>query len=209
MRSVSINLYQYDELPTDQAKEAAKDWLRNLIYTDSCDWENVIEDAVAVAKILGIEMNTYTVMTVGGKSRQAACVWFAMNEGAVFDASYLYAKGSAKAIRDYAPQDTTLHAIADTLETVQKRNFYQLGAVIDSHHLRLSVNVKNDADVSRTVSWGDERTVVEAMRDFANWIFKQVNDDYAYQMSDEAIVEQITANEYEFYESGERATLNH
>lgn len=42
------------------------------------------------------------------------------------------------------------------------------------------------------------------MRDFADWIYERLSDEYDYQTSDSAVEETIRANEYEFDEDGER-----
>ena len=41
------------------------------------------------------------------------------------------------------------------------------------------------------------------MRDFADWIYKGIEEDYDYQTSDEAINESLSNGEYEFDEEGE------
>lgn len=45
----------------------------------------------------------------------------------------------------------------------------------------------------------------QLMRDFADWMYRQLEAEYEYRMSDEQVDDTITANEYEFTESGERA----
>lgn len=47
--------------------------------------------------------------------------------------------------------------------------------------------------------------LIEALTDFNSWIFKSLEKEYEYLMSDESVDESIKANEYEFTEDGERA----
>jgi hypothetical protein len=87
-------------------------------------------------------------MTTGG-TRSKPCIWFSgfwsQGEGACFEGYWSHAKGAVARIRDYAPQDATLHSIADRLKAIQRRNFYQLAAEISRrghyyharrHHVR-------------------------------------------------------------------------
>ena len=43
------------------------------------------------------------------------------------------------------------------------------------------------------------------MRDFASWIFKQLEDEYNYQTSDEHIDQQMRDMEYNFTAEGRRS----
>ena len=51
---------------------------------------------------------------------------------------------------NYAPQDATLHGIADRLQTIERRNFYQLCAEAShrgcyAHEYTMSVDVTRDS----------------------------------------------------------------
>jgi hypothetical protein len=47
-----------------------------------------------------------------------------------------------------------------------------------------------------------EEELTEALRDFNRWIFKSLEKEYEYLMSDEQVDESIKANEYEFTKEG-------
>jgi hypothetical protein len=52
---------------------------------------------------------------------------------ALLGALIRYTDGSPKPparFRDYAPKDAALHSIADRLQAIQRRNFYQLAAEV-------------------------------------------------------------------------------
>jgi hypothetical protein len=49
-----------------------------------------------------------------------------------------------------------------------------------------------------------EAIVIEALRDLARWLYRQLERDYEYQSSDERIDEAIAANAYTFTETGRR-----
>ncbi len=87
---------------------------------------------------------------------------------------------------------------------VQARNFYQLIASMGTRRDHQTVDV--DRYDGLTMTEDAEDIVSELMRDFADWIYRQLLAEFDYQSSDEAIDETIEANEYEFTENGE---INH
>ena len=205
MRTTAHKLFKYEELD-DTAKDKAKDWYRQFVFADSCDWEFVFEGAVQAANILGIDIDHRR------GSREPAIYFsgfWSQGDGACFEGSYRYAKGATKKIREYAPQDTELHRIADELQDIQRRNFYKLYASIEHrgryyHSSCTSVSVEHKADPYRDI--GDtEDDITQLMRDFADWIYGQLEKEYEDQCSDNVVEESIIANEYEFYGDGRRA----
>ena len=212
MRVIETKVLKYDEL-SDHAKETAREWYSSCVFEDSCNWEFVYEDAAQVAEILGIEIEPRYVPLMNGKSRKTPTIYFSgfgsQGDGACFEGTYRYAKGAPKKIREYAPQDKELHRIADALQEVQKQHFYHLTASMkhSGHYYHsgcMSVGVEHNEDPYRDI--GDaEDDVRQLMRDFADWIYARLEEEYYYQTSDEVVEEVIRANEYEFYENGERA----
>ena len=65
----------------------------------------------------------------------------------------------------------------------------------------MEVNVSHGDDSWRDVGPAGE-TIEQAMRDFADWIYRQLESAYDDAMSDESADESILANEYEFDETG-------
>lgn len=201
MREVTTKVYQYSEL-SDSAKERARDWYRSI--PDDFYSESVIEDAMNIAAILGIEIATRG-------ARQEPCVYWSgfssQGDGACFEGWYSYKKGSAKAIRAYAPQDKTLHHIADELQAWQRVNFYRLQAKMQHrghyyHSGCVTVDVHDCEFEWRAVP---EEGIRDLMRQFADWIYCRLEKEYEYQTSDESVDESIEANEYEFTAEGKPA----
>lgn len=201
-------LYQFDELSGD-AKECVRDWYRGLIESDELadcnDWQ-------AIAAILGIEFDTRPIEMTNGKTRREPKIWWSgfssQGDGASWEGWYSYSKGASARIRQYAPQYKRLHAIADTLQAVQRRNFYRLQATVTQsgryvHEMTMRFDVSRTDDID--VSESDEETLCEALRDFARWIYRQLEAQWDYLNSDESVDESIRANEYEFTELGEIA----
>ena len=204
MRVIEKEIFKYEELD-DRAKDKAKDWYRQFVFNDSCDWEFLFDGAVQAAEILGIDIDTRR------GSREHAIYFsgfWSQGDGACFEGSYRYAKGATKKIREYAPQDKELHRIADELQDIQRRNFYKLHATMRhhgyySHSGCMSVSVEHEDDPYRDI--GDaEDDITQLMRDFADWIYDQLENEYEYQCSDNVVEASIIDNEYEFDEYGDR-----
>ncbi len=202
---------KYDELD-DKGKERAREWLRSLTFSDSSDWDHVYEDANTVAALFGLEINQREYKTMGGGKGYEPTIYFSgfscQGDGACFEGSYSYKKGALKAVKEHAPADTKLHAIVKGLQDVQRRNFYRLTASTKqsghySHSGCMRVEVEDSENSYRNLG-EDEGLIIQLMRDFADWIYKQLEAEHDYQMSDEQIEQTIEANEYDFLEDGQR-----
>jgi len=196
MRTITSTVYLFSEL-SETAKEVARDWFRQTVFSDPCDWEHVYEDAIECGQLLGIDI---TKIYYSGFSSQG--------DGACFIGSYKYQKGAVTAIKAHAPQDTKLHQIAYGLQSVQKRHFYQLKAsCTHSGHYQHSgcmhVDVSKDTEVYN--DYGEDE-ITQLLRDFADWIYiyTLLETEYDYQMSDESVDKNIIANAYEFTVGGKR-----
>ena len=208
---ICTTVYQFPEL-SDAAKDKARSWYRELGPHDDW-WDAVYDDFEQVCEILCIRLKTTPVRLMGGGTRQKPCIWFSgfwsQGDGASLEGYLSHAKGAPARIRDYAPQDATLHSIADRLQAIQRRNFYQLAAEI-SHRVRycheytMSVDVTRDSPTWQPPTEDAEETVLEAVRDLARWLYRQLQDEYDHLTSDEALEDGIIANEYTFTETGRR-----
>ncbi len=210
MITKTITLYQFNEL-SDTAKEKARDWWKECESQDFGSFGDVPDEVVeTAAKLLGIEFKTRPVKLMGGKTRYESCIWWQLDgqgSGASFEATYSYVKGSAKAIAKEFPTNVELNRIARELTDLQKQYAYGITATIETsgrevHKYAMTVDVngrngsalpENDADAFR-----------ELMRDFADWIWAGINDEYNYRMSDRNVDETIMADEYTFTEDGSR-----
>ena len=210
-RIVETTVYTIDEL-SDAAKEAARAW-----YREACldyEWYDfVYEDFETICGILGVTLRTSPVRLYGGGTRDKLQVYFAgfahQGDGASFEGSYAHAKGAAKAVRAHAPEDTELHRIADDLQALQRRNFFQLRATIRQrgrycHEYTMAIEVERDGPTWQPPTDGAEDTVIEAMRDLARWLYRQLRAEYENLTCDAAIDETVSANCWTFTAGGER-----
>ena len=121
--TLSKTVYKFDEL-NDSAKENARQWFRESSAGDD-DTSCTYEDAATCGDILGIDLRTRSVKLMGGGTRLEPCIYYSgfssQGDGACFEGSYAYAKGSTKKIREHAPQEAELHRIADTALALHER----------------------------------------------------------------------------------------
>lgn len=208
---IETTVYRLEEL-SDAAREEARTWYREGGF--DYDWyDAVYEDFQRIAEILGLRLKTRPVRLMGGGTRQEPCIWFrgfwSQGDGACFETWYSYRKGAPRRIRDYAPQDVELHRIADALQSVQRRNFYQLHAEAAHrghycHEYCMTISVRRDSPTCQDMTVDAEEAVIEALRDLARWLYRQLEREYDYLTSDEVVDETISANEYTFTETGRR-----
>lgn len=195
-----VDLLTFDKL-SDAAKERARAWWRGL--GGDFDGSDQFEDFANVAAILGIEFAERPC----GQLRNVPAIYFSgfwsQGDGASFEGTYSYRKGCKREIREYAPQDTRLHQIADSLVLVQRRHFYGLSAKItQSGHYSHEYTMA--ADIERHGEEYESEELLECFRDFARWMYHQLESEYEYRTSDEQVDETILANEYTFLPDGVR-----
>jgi len=208
---IETTVYRLDEL-AGAAKEKARAWYREGAF--DYDWfESVYDDFERICAIIGIRLDTHPVRLFGGGTRQKPCIWFSgfwsQGDGACFEGHYSHMKGASRHIRDYAPKDIELHRVADALEAIQRRNFYQLHAAVTHfgrycHEYSMSISVERDSPNGQDMTADAEDAVTEALRGLARWLYRQLEREYEYLASDEAVDEAISTNDYTFTETGHR-----
>ncbi len=208
---IETTVYGFEEL-SDAAKDAARAWYREGGF--DYDWyDAVYEDFQRIAKIVGLDLKTRSVRLMDGGTRHDPRIWFtgfwSQGDGACFETKYSYRKGASIRIRDYAPQDVELHRIADALGAIQRRNFYQLCAEATHrgryyHEYSMAISVTRGSPTGQDMTGDAEVSVIEALRDLARWLYRQLEREYGYLSSDEVVDEAIAANGYTFTEAGRR-----
>ena len=210
-RIVETTVYELGEL-SRSARKRARAW-----YRESCldwDWhEYIYEDFETVCELLGVTLRTCAVRLMGGGTRETPRVFFrgfhSQGDGASFEGVYRYAPSACAAIRAYAPKDTELHAIADALADIQRRNFYQLVGDIRQrgpycHEYTMAIDVERDSPMGQDATDDAREAIVEALRDLARWLYRQLEREYRYLSSDEVVDETILTNDFSFTADGLR-----
>lgn len=201
----------FDEL-SERAKERAREHVRGGNQNHDW-WEYIYEDADKCATILGIRISTRTSPLSHGGSREDLNLFFSgfgrQGSGACWLGIYNFAPDACKAIREHAPQDAELHRIADELYLLQVTFKLTLGTYLaasvrsignGSHSTTMAVEVTRE-DTGDEPDEFDPR-LPTLMRDFADWVYSQLEAEDEYLNSDECVDEQIHSNGYRFDEDG-------
>ena len=212
---ITTTVYTLDELSCPSAREKARDWYR-VHHSDSNWYENVYEDFRAVCGIFGIDLRQRVFRLSNGRFMEEPCIWFSgfcsQGDGACFEGRWHWQSATARRLREYATQDHELHRIADALQAVQKRNFWQLQAEIHHrgrycHPYSMDITVTRNSPTGQAMTADAEAAVSEALRDLAFWLYRQLENEYDWLTSDAAVDEALLINEYTFTEAGLRAGL--
>ena len=203
-------LYKFEELSPEAQRRALE---KQAQYeAENFDSEFVYDDAATIADLLGLDLDTRYIPLMNGSTRPEPTIYYKgfyyQGDGACFEGRYKYKRGALKAVMDYAGQDERLHRIVKALQDIQQKNFYQLTArTKHSGHYYHSGCMSVDVERSDGKEMTDdaEEMVGECLRDFADWIYKQLENEYDYRTGEEACREAIEANDYEFTEKGELA----
>jgi hypothetical protein len=193
MQVIETTVFSFDEL-NDRAKEKARDWFKS---TDFFYADYVIDDVKEVAAHLGIDIDR---IFYSGFSSQG--------DGACFEGFYKYKSGWRNELKGYAPKDAELMRIGEALQKAQARHFYNLVASCKHrghyyHSGCMDVGVEHSDDRCRDLQ-SIEDDVVQALRDFADWVYKMLMEAYDWTSADEQVDDSIEANGYTFTEDGKR-----
>ena len=178
-------------------------------------WECVYDDFKAVCHILGIEIDKNEPSFSGFWSQGDGASWTGRYRACALDPKTYervprYDLAPA-AIRGYAPQDETLHAIADEL-CMLARIYYPAYALVTRssytryvHENTMTVDDTEpydewdaaDEPFDEAVTLALEKELLTQFQALARWLYGQLESEYEYMTSDEAVVETLEANEIE------------
>lgn len=174
VRQETINIYKFEELPDEQAKDKARDWYRQG-GLDHEWWDSTYDDAKNIGlKITGFDLDR-GLMAEGDFTEDAVDV--------------------AKAImKDHGKKTETYSDAEDFLEEWKQGEKAYLKANKDDPEY-LDESPFEDSDEAEKLEAEFQKTILE---DYA----RMLQSEYDYLNSDEAVDESIIANEYEFHEDG-------
>ena len=208
---VTTTVFTIDEL-SDAARENARIWYRDQGIHD--DWHDyVFDDFETICQAIGITLDTHPVRLYGGGTREQSNIWFrgfwSQDNGACYEGRYSHARGATKALRTHAPKDTELHRIVDALQQAQRRNFWQLHATFRqigryAHASSMEVDVERDSPTWQPIADDTEDVVIDALRDLARWLYRQLQREYEHQTSDTTVDEVLAINAWTFTANGKR-----
>lgn len=195
MRIIETKAYQLHELSSEAQEKAIDNFRYHEGYPYHGWWDFTYEDVKTIAALFGLEIDE---IYFSG--------FYSQGDGACFEGNYYYKVGGLKAVEEYAPTDMELYGIVKGLQDIQRRFFYRLTANTRHrgryyHSGCMVVNV-GQGDFAYYVNKDAESEVTDLLRQFADWIYSQLEAEYDYRMSDEAVRATIEDNGYEFDEEG-------
>ena len=217
MKQITLDAFGYREL-SETAQARARDHLRESSADN--DWyEWVYHDADNIATLMGITIARKRgqrggVLFHSGEPDISFSGFYSQGDGASFVGRYAYREDAIAQVKSYAPADTELHKIVETLDAIQRRLRGCLIAEIVrnlSHYVHentvdISVGaIENDADEIDEARV-DRNSVVElrdTLRAFMRWIYRQLESEYERLTSDEELADRADAEERIFSSTGE------
>lgn len=138
--------------------------------------------------------------------------FWSQGDGASFTGRYRYKAGGLKAVKaEYAGEwFKDVIEYLELLDGINKKCFYSLLYRVDSsgrycHANTMQVNNLEDyRDGYRDLSKYED-DITEYVRGIANEFYYLLEKSYNGMTNDEAVIESIECNEYEFYENGDMA----
>lgn len=197
---------------SEKAQQRAIDDARYSEVDSGYDWwDNVFEDAVRMAALLGIEIDQRN-----GEHHSYAGpkIYFSgfcdQGDGACFQGTYRPKPDAFAAVKAEC-NDETLISLAERLTTLNVESTLHHEVKLCyvtvstygrySHSNTMSATYEYDADVAETDS-AFEDDLLACLREFADWIYNQLEAEFDYLTSDEVVKERLIADEYIFDEDG-------
>lgn len=212
MRTKQTNVFTFDEL-NDDAKEKARDWYRSRDHYDNYWAESVTDSAKEIGKLFGFTIDD---IYWSGFSSQG--------DGACFVGSWNPSLADFAKWRKDGWEDKELHRIADVLESIAKDfpnascHIKHTGHYYHSHSVSIDCDLMADDyydtddpiqeaafKVREALADKTDDDLIEACRDFMDWIYASLEKEWDYINADEQVDESLRANEYEFSEDGTMA----
>lgn len=198
--------FKFEEL-SDEAKERARQEFLEF-EAPFHDFDSVISDAVQAAACLGIDISDNDIRWSG---------FHCQGDGASFSGSYKYRPDYAETLQGYAPTDRTLAELGKRLAVLQVPIVLTYGAPAEakicirqshySHSGCMDAEPRFDGDdEAELFSQADyahlEEQFTSIFRDFADWIYKQLDMENDYLQSDERVDEALEGGDTRYTESG-------
>lgn len=197
MRTIETQAFKFSEL-SEKAKEKAIEQYR-ASFDFSFHSEFAIDDAKTIAALFGMDIEK--VYYSG---------FWSQGDGASFFGDYRYKAGALAAVKAYAPEDKELHGIVKRLQDVQRKRFYGISCRIlqrGNYHVHEYTMLVDEIFINGNRVYFDtgdiENEVIDCLRDYARWIYKNLKSDYEFQTSPEEIAEYFNQSETEFTVDGE------
>ena len=198
-RTIATTVYQFDELCNEAKVQVRRWYAEKVLAADGSGGENVLDVFAKVCGILGMSL-----LPVGAFANNAPAP---SGAGVGFEGLWRHAPVSSRRIREYAPRDECLHAIADALAAAQARNGGELAAGVTrtadpGGGCSMRVDVGRKGFGPREPAKGTGRIVREEMRKLARWLDAAIEKELEDQRSETTVDEIVRARKLEFSADG-------
>ena len=199
MKTVEVNVYQFDEL-SDEAKEKAREWYRNGSFNYEW-WDFLYDDFKERAKEVGFDV---TNIYFRG--------FWSQGDGAMFEYDYMRDKLRLEFINQLGLSAMRKDWLINNTMTSGRgkhRGLYYHEKSCD-HDIYWEVDNGDLAYGTLFYSWLESFDsdfvdfVTDKYEDLCHELYKSLEKEYEYLNSDEAVDESLIVNEYEFDEDGNR-----
>lgn len=191
MKTHTITTYSFSELSDDAKKTAIRN--QCAVAADDFTDEFVKEDFAVIASALGFAIADIRWSGFGSQG-----------DGASFTGEWFSYLVKPDKVKDHAPQDAELHAIADKLALVAKevpgagctlthfgRYVHEMTMEFEAHYI--------DCWINGTDSF---TRFVEQSRALARWLYRQLQNDYDGATGEQAAAEFLQDSDYDFTADG-------
>ncbi len=198
MRMILIPVYKYAELP-ENIKGAVREKWREWTTQDRW-YDQTYQHIQEVGEALGIEFDS--------KGVDRPAIYFSgfssQGDGACFEGKYAYAKQAPKRIAELCGAESPMIDLATRLAAAQKKHFYKITATVrHAGYYQNSANTAVDVEVNGNVAERDlEHSIMMLLREFMDWSYSELENEYNYLTSDAEIEQQINDANHEFTADG-------
>ena len=202
----------FNDLSEKAQQRAIDDARYSEVDSDYDWWDSVYEDAVRMAALLGIEIDQHDGKPHGYARPKIYFSGFcSQGDGACFRGTYR-PKSDAFAAVEAECNDETLIDLAKRLTALNVENALHHEVKLCyvtvstygrySHSNTMSATYGYDADVVVVEADEFEADLLACLREFADWIYKQLEAEHDHLTSDEAVKERLIDNKHVFDEDG-------
>ena len=198
-RNETYTINELDEGVRAKVIDRYRDW-----NVDGLEWwDCTYDDARRIAELMGI----------GPIDINFSGFW-SQGDGASFTGPVGYKIGAVRNVIGYAPLDTELHDIAMGWAKACRLMQWEVhGGLhrLSSHYahentVTLGLDVDDFPTPEEDARWAEGYLLAqEILREFMRWIYGRLEQEYEYQTSDEAVADNLEANEMRFTQDGDNA----
>lgn len=192
----AAELKEADPQAFEKAREKYNDAELDLEW-----WRTVYDEFLQIAPLMGFSVESDNIQFSG---------FWSQGDGASFTGSAVFAVDALEKVKSYAPQDTTLHAIAKDCGDYGAQGIRCRIERISSHYCHENtISVEDNVwtlDAEGELQDCTEEAadnVRDTCRALMRWLYGQLEKEHTYRSGEECFLETAAANEWTFTADGE------